>query len=262
MDERLAKELKKDLPLTLQKMPDQLKEQQPVIQLKLPFEFNVSLLQADTQRIEDHIWVEHYNKADYDGGWTSLALLSKDGIASSIIASISGDTALKPTEIMNVCPYIQEVLEAFKFEKLAIRLMRLSAGAVIKPHRDNALAYEDGEFRLHIPIVTNPDVNFILSGERVVMEEGTCWYINANEEHAVSNNGTEDRIHLVIDGKRNDWTDGIFFALAPEPSFKPIERQMTSIEQEMMIEELRRMNTPAALDIIAKIKAVQNDSLE
>lgn len=262
MDKRLAKELKKDLPLTLQKMPDQLKEQAPVRQLKLPFKFNVSLLQADTQRVEDHIWVEHYNKADYNGTWTSLALLSKDGIASSIIASVSGDTALKPTEIMNVCPYIQEVLEVFKFEKLTVRLMRLSAGAVIKPHRDNALAYEDGEFRLHIPIVTNPDVIFMLSGERVVMEEGTCWYINANEEHAVSNNGTEDRIHLVIDGKRNEWTDKIFFALAPESSFKPMEKKMTSIEQEMMIEELRRMNTPAALHIIAQITGVKNGFTE
>lgn len=130
--------------------------------------------------------------------------------------------------------------------------MRLNAGAVIKPHKDHALGYEDGDFRLHIPIVTNPDVNFMLGGERIVMNEGTCWYINANEEHAVSNNGLTDRIHLVIDGKRNEWTDDIFFSLAPESSFQKVERKMSLKEQGLMIEELKRMNTPAADAIIAQ----------
>lgn len=244
---------KKDLQLKTQKMADQIVDQEPIKRLKLPFEFDVSLMQADMQRIQDSTWVAHYNKADYDGDWTSLALCSKDGASSSIIADMNGESALKATEILDLCSYIPEVLEAFKFEKIAVRLMRLNTGAVIKPHRDNALSYEDGEFRLHVPIVTNPDVNFILDGERVVMNEGTCWYINANEEHSVSNNGITDRIHLVIDGKRNEWTDGIFFALAAESSFEPVQKKMSFKEQELMIEELRRMNTPAALNIIAQL---------
>lgn len=224
----------------------------PIKQLKLPFEFNASLLQADLKTIQDNIWIAHYNKRDYDGSWTSLALFSKDGRSSSIYASIDTNIALKATEIMDACTYIHEVLEVFKFEKVAVRLMRLNAGAVIKPHRDHALGYEDGDFRLHIPIVTNPDVNFILGGERVIMHEGTCWYINANEEHAVSNNGLTDRVHLVIDGKRNEWTDDIFFALEPESSFQKAERKMSLKERELMIEELKRMNTPAADAIIAQ----------
>jgi quercetin dioxygenase-like cupin family protein len=237
-------------------------DKEPIKQLKLPFEFNVSLLQADMQRIQDSAWVAHYNKADYDGAWRSLALFSKDGTSSSIYASMDNNSTLKATEIMDVCLYIPKVLDVFKFEKFAVRLMRLDAGAVIKPHRDNALGYEDGEFRLHIPIVTNPNVNFVLGGERVIMNEGTCWYINANEEHAVTNNGTTDRIHLVIDGKRNEWTDEIFFALAPESSFQKAEKKMSLRDQELMIAELRRMNTSAALSIIEQLQNSMNSLKE
>lgn len=245
---------KKDLGLTFKKMSDKLADNGPIKQLKLPFEFNVSLLQAEMQSIQDNIWIAHYNKNDYDGSWTSLALYSKDGMASTIYASMDNNSTLKATEIIGSCKYLQEVLEVFKFEKVAVRLMRLNAGAVIKPHKDHALGYEDGDFRLHIPIVTNPDVNFMLGGERIVMNEGTCWYINANEEHAVSNNGLTDRIHLVIDGKRNEWTDDIFFSLAPKSSFQKVERKMSLKEQELMIEELKRMNTPAANAIIAQLQ--------
>jgi hypothetical protein len=138
--------------------------------LKLPFEFDRSLLQADLQCIEDSNWVAHYNQADYSGSWTILALYSKDGSSASIYASMDNTVSLKPTAIMDSCAYIMEVLETFQFEKIAVRLMRLNVGAVIKPHRDNALGYEDGDFRLHIPIATNPDVNFILGGERIIMD--------------------------------------------------------------------------------------------
>jgi len=222
--------------------------------LKLPFEFDRSLLQADLRRIQDSSWVAHYNQADYSGSWTTLALYSKDGSSSSIYASMDNTAGLKATAIMDACVYIREVLDTFQFEKIAVRLMRLNVGAVIKPHRDNALGYEDGDFRLHIPVTTNPDVNFILGGERIIMDEGTCWYINANEEHSVTNQGSTDRIHLVIDGKRNDWTDQVFYALAPESSFQRVEKKMPLNEQLAMMEELKRMNTPAALAILENLK--------
>lgn len=241
-------------------MPAKTINKKPVKQLKLPFEFNIILLQADVKRIQESAWIAHYNKANYNGSWTSLALFSKDGLSTSIYADMDHHPVLKATEILDVSPYIQEVLDLLKFEKLAVRLMRLNAGAEIKPHSDNELGYENGEFRLHIPVTTNPEVNFILGGERIIMDEGSCWYINANEEHAVANHGITDRIHLVIDGKRNEWTDDIFFALAPESAFQPAEKKMSVREQELMIEELKRMNTPTAHAIIAQIRDAMNST--
>jgi hypothetical protein len=86
--------------------------------------------------------------------------------------------------------------------------MKLAAGSIIKEHRDHDLSYEHGFMRLHIPVVTNPDVEFLLNGRRVVMNPGECWYLRLSDPHAVANRGREDRIHLVIDTEVNEWLRG------------------------------------------------------
>jgi quercetin dioxygenase-like cupin family protein len=53
--------------------------------------------------------------------------------------------------------------------------------------------------------VTNKRVEFYLAGERVPMHEGELWYLDFSQKHRVENNGTTDRIHLVMDCKVNDW---------------------------------------------------------
>jgi len=99
----------------------------------------------------------------------------------------------------------------------AVRLLRLKAGSSIREHSDYRLGYEDGEVRLHIPVVTNPDVNFFLAGQRLSMQEGECWYLNVNLPHRVDNQSTTDRIHLVIDCVVNDWLAEFFSIKASAP---------------------------------------------
>jgi hypothetical protein len=67
-----------------------------------------------------------------------------------------------------------------------------------------------GKTRLHFPVFTNPQVDFFLDNTRLEMHEGECWYINANLPHRVANKGNNDRIHLVIDCKVNEWLQAIF----------------------------------------------------
>jgi len=215
--------------------------------------FDVARLQADLACVMDKNWTAHYNKAHYSGNWTSVSLLAAGGRADAIHAVVNRTEPILPTEALAACSYFQEVLDSFQFEKTIVRLLRLGAGAVIQPHRDHCLGYEDGEFRLHIPLVTNPGVEFILAGERLIMEEGTCWYINANEEHSVVNRGTEDRIHLVIDGERNAWTDELFFSMAPESSFQPAEPEMDPAAKARMMAELERMDTPASRALLLQL---------
>src|SRR5205085_2147315 len=85
------------------------------------------------------------------------------------------------------------------------RLMRLTAGSMIKEHEDVALSFEDGTVRLHIPVVTNEAVDFRLNGTRTAMQAGSCWYLRLSDRHSVANRGTEDRVHLVVDAVVNDW---------------------------------------------------------
>lgn len=79
-----------------------------------------------------------------------------------------------------------------------VLFIKLEAGKSIGEHEDDG-AYLYRAARHHIPIITNPGVNFIIDGESKHVPEGECWEINNNKTHAVENNGTEDRIHLLID---------------------------------------------------------------
>jgi quercetin dioxygenase-like cupin family protein len=133
-------------------------------------------------------------------------------------------------------------------EKTAVRLMKLDAGAIIKPHSDHKLNFEEGEVRLHIPVVTNPQVKFYLEAERLVMEAGSCWYLNLARQHEVINDGPTARIHLVIDGLVNDWLAAYFHngahrqraeALPPLPPFSPDD-------QRRIIAQLRHLRTATA----------------
>jgi hypothetical protein len=87
---------------------------------------------------------------------------------------------------------------------------------LIKEHTDHKLGFEDGEVRVHIPVVTNPDVEFVLNNVRVDMKEGECWYHNFNLPHHIANRGQSDRIHLVVDCVVNDWLREVLIAADSE----------------------------------------------
>ena len=113
------------------------------------------------------------------------------------------DTFFAP--LLGRCPYYQEILAQFDCELEAVRLMRLGAGSVIKEHQDLDLSVEDGVVRLHVPIVTDDDVDFRLNGRAIRMRAGECWYLRLSDPHSVTNRSMTDRVHLVIDARVNDW---------------------------------------------------------
>ena len=83
-------------------------------------------------------------------------------------------------------------------------MLNLRRGAVIKPHHGAELAFERGQAHIHLPIFANPEVGFFIEDERVSMEPGTCWYINANLTHPVANRGDSDGVGAA--NFRNDVT--------------------------------------------------------
>jgi hypothetical protein len=112
--------------------------------------------------------------------------------------------------VLEQCPYIREVLSTFHCPLKVVRLLRLAAGSQILEHSDYCLSYEDGEVRVHIPVQTNPQVEFAVDGRALPLAEGECWYINFNLKHRIHNRGLTDRIHLVIDCKINPWLEAMF----------------------------------------------------
>jgi hypothetical protein len=227
--------------------------------LKFPIQFDQHLLMKDLNLVMADKWIPHFNTGGYVGNWNAVSLYAKDGNEQNIFASMQ-NSSISETILMKQCSYFKEVLAYFKFPILSVRLLRLEVGAEIKPHRDHELGYEDGQFRLHIPIVTNPDIEFILDGERLMMLPGECWYTNVNFIHSVANRGTIDRVHLVIDGIRNEWTDELFFSLAPKNSFETVQEEELSDETIIrMLEELRTnpqmVNHPIIKELESKLKS-------
>lgn len=223
--------------------------------LKLPFQFNTKKLIRDLSLILDKNWVSHFNTDGYNGDWKAISLYAHNGEESNIFALPTATSIISETSTLKKCHYFKEVINSFKCAILTARILRLNVGAEIKPHRDYELGYEDGNFRLHIPIITNPGVQFILDNNELTMLPGECWYTNVNYVHSVKNTGKEDRIHLVIDLIRNEWTDELFFSLAPKESFKAIPKENDSHETiKQVIEELKRSEEPAAKQLINELQ--------
>ncbi|WP_240723587.1 aspartyl/asparaginyl beta-hydroxylase domain-containing protein [Flavobacterium sp. J27] len=235
-------------------MDERLTMENVVKHIRFPFTFDVVKLQQEVQTILAQKWINHYNTNDYEGEWASIALLSQGGKSENINALNIGNEKVSYTEITLSCIYLKELIDSFLFEKTTVRLLRLAAGAYIKPHTDHCLGYEDGVFRIHIPVITNPNVEFILDEERLIMKEGECWYIDANFTHSVANKGKKDRIHLVIDGIRNEWTDTLFFNEANPKQFIKPEPQLSLAEKKLLIAQLKTIQTPIAEELIKKIK--------
>ena len=53
--------------------------------------------------------------------------------------------------------------------------------------------------RIHVPIVTNPRVRFMIDGRPYQLEVGQAYEINNQKTHSVMNKGDTDRINFIFD---------------------------------------------------------------
>lgn len=229
--------------------------------LQLNQQFDTTALLPEVNKLAATWWKEHYNKKHYEGSWSVIPLRSAGGDPDNIYSlhlSANSTIQYKDTPLLEQSPALQQVIGFFQCEKTAVRLMKLNAGAVIKEHTDHDMNFEQGEARFHIPVVTNDNVEFYLSDERVPMKEGECWYLNLSLRHRVVNGGDNDRIHLVIDCIVNDWVKEQFeknAAIRKEEENIAEGPVMSAEEKKNMIASLRQLNTPVSNELADKIEA-------
>lgn len=178
--------------------------------VRLPLSFDPERLRADLDAV-NRDWIDHLVKQNYEGNWSVLPLRHTAGATHPVMMIYSDPTATEFVDgpLLGATPYFRDVLAAFKCPLTVVRLMRLTPGSVIKPHFDHDLAAEHGVARIHIPITTNPDVEFLLNGTPVTMAPGEAWYLRLMDTHSVANRGTSDRVHLVIDAIVDDWLNEV-----------------------------------------------------
>lgn len=221
--------------------------------VRLPYRFDADRLQSDLNKIDEH-WIAHLNKIQYSGDWSAIPLRSKSGNINDIVPHVSDKDDFLDTYVMEQCSYIKEVIESLPGDKKAIRLMRLKPGAMIKEHRDMDLCYEKGEARIHVPVITNEKVDFLLEGEKMDLLAGECWYMNFDLPHSLVNNGDSDRVHLVIDCIVNEEMKELFESELISKTKKEIDKELYSREERrMIIEHLLELGTEAALKIAGEM---------
>lgn len=177
---------------------------------KLPFTFDAQRLAAELALFAPDDWVPHFNTFYYEGEWSGIALRAVGGVARQLYPDPSATADFADTANLDRCPYTRAVLATLQCPLLSVRFLKLKAGSSIREHKDYNLGYADGEVRLHVPIVTSPEVRFFLDGQLLAMQPGECWYMDLNLRHRVENHSTIDRVHLVIDCVVNDWMRELF----------------------------------------------------
>ena len=99
-----------------------------------------------------------------------------------------------------------------------IMLARMAPGGEIEPHRDTNPAAQ-WPHKIHVPLVTNPDVTFFVDDVGYHFGEGEAVEVNNMAYHAVTNAGTTDRIHLIfeyfdVDQPEPEWIEPLVRAQA------------------------------------------------
>ena len=182
--------------------------------LRLPIDFDAEALRGDLSQIRAEEWTPHFNRGDYAGDWSGVALRGPAGASHPILALTAhpGTKEWADTPLLERCAYFRHVLSRFQCPLQSVRLLRLAPGSVILEHFDPDLGLEDGEVRLHVPIATSPDVEFVLDRVRIPLRAGETWYLDVRRPHAVANRSGEYRVHLVADCAVNPWLESMIGA--------------------------------------------------
>jgi len=157
---------------------------------RLPVRFDAARLAAELAEMPAEAWAAHPNEI---AGNTSLRLISVDGAENDEV-----DGTMLPTPHLARAPYIRQVLASFGVVWSRSRLLKLAARAGVPRHADINHHWFT-RVRMHVPIVTHPEVRFHCGDESVHMAAGEAWLFDNWRLHWVENPVNAERIHLVAD---------------------------------------------------------------
>jgi len=158
--------------------------------LQLPIRFDADALADEVGRLPRSAWVPH--PMGFPGN-DAVPLISVGGGLNDEFAG-----PMAATEYLAHLPYVQSLMAELGGVWGRSRLMGLGPGAVVPKHVDIHY-YWRTHIRIHVPVVTNTGVRFRCGGEDVHMEPGEAWVFDSFRLHEVRNEGSEKRVHLVLD---------------------------------------------------------------
>lgn len=158
--------------------------------IRLPYAFDADALAAEVAALPASAWMPHPSGM---AGNSAVALISRDGTDNDDF-----DGEMRETPHLRACPYTRQVMASFGEVLGRSRLMRLAPGSEVSLHVDFNYHWYT-RVRIHVPVVTEPEVVFHCADQAVHMAPGQCWIFDSWRRHRVVNGGRRDRVHLVID---------------------------------------------------------------
>jgi Aspartyl/Asparaginyl beta-hydroxylase len=157
---------------------------------RLPVRFDASRLRAEVEALPAQAWTPHPTG---EPGNSAVRLISVDGGENDRL-----NGAMRMTAALERSSYLRQVLASFGVVWSRSRLLRLAPGAVVAPHSDIHYHWFF-RVRMHVPIITQPQVRFTCDGESVHMAAGETWIFDNWRTHGVQNPTASERVHLVAD---------------------------------------------------------------
>ena len=110
----------------------------------------------------------------------------------------------KLTEVGKICPKTMQWIYSLPYSRIDdIRFLIIKPGGFIKPHID--VPDQNWLEPVNISITWPKGSQFIFTEKgKVPYHAGAAFILNIHYEHGVYNNSDEDRIHLLIHGKKKE----------------------------------------------------------
>jgi uncharacterized protein (TIGR03032 family) len=148
-------------------------------------------LAAEISGLDQSLWRPH---PEGHAGNDALAIVAAGGDPAN--DGVDGD--MEPCAVLDQLPYLRSILAAIPAPIGRTRLMRISGNGEATRHVDTNRYWWD-RYRIHFPVVTNPEVSFICGDESMHMAAGECWLFDTWSLHNVVNPVDAERVHLVVD---------------------------------------------------------------
>ncbi|HEY4030680.1 MAG TPA: aspartyl/asparaginyl beta-hydroxylase domain-containing protein [Caulobacteraceae bacterium] len=237
---------------------------------QLPVLFEAERLQAEVGALPAEAWTSH---PDGVPGNSAARLISVGGEETDAVHG-----QMRPTRWLAAMPYLRQVLAGFGVVWSRSRLMRLAPGAGVPEHADINYHWHS-RVRLHIPVLTWPQVRFHCDGQSVHMAAGEAWIFDNWRRHHVENGASAERIHLVADttgtaafwqfayGRappRAQWRTAAWNPAANPTLFTEGDQRlpvMPAAEVQLLIDDLRAELTVASDGAEARARAVRFSGL-
>jgi LPS sulfotransferase NodH len=157
---------------------------------RLPVRFDAGRLLAELEALPESAWAVHPTGFEDND---SIRLISVNGAENDNLRG-----PMKPTPHLQACPYVRQVLASFGVVWSRSRFMRIGPHSTVPEHADTGYQWFN-RVRMHIPVITWPEVRFHCGDQDVHMAAGEVWLFDNWRRHRVENRSDHARVHLVAD---------------------------------------------------------------